>query len=214
MSQVGKTVLASDINSIFQRLETLRSEHYNGAGQTSAGQTALQETFTTQPVEQGVKAEEPYTLMKQYLNTLRQSVFLSAITEDQVNEIVIPTAGSLIEFANYEVSDSLITTIEGLPYEESTNFSGYNPNSSFHSGFLGASHTFGTFFSNVFGLDHLFGTFFSNFDPNATFNSGFNPNTSNFSGHQSAPYSCFHEYRDGSNFSGFLSSGIGPCRSF
>lgn len=36
---------ASDINSVFSRLEQLRQAHYEGAGQTVEGKNALASTF-------------------------------------------------------------------------------------------------------------------------------------------------------------------------
>ena len=52
--------------------------------------------------------EEPYTLMKSYLNALRKSVFLTTVTEEQINEVTVPEAGALIEFANLNVAENLV----------------------------------------------------------------------------------------------------------
>ena len=117
---------AADINSIFSRLEQLRQAHYNGAGQTDEGKSALASAFNTAPVVQTTTIEEPYTLMKSYLNALRKSVFLTTVTDDEINEVTVPAAGALIEFYNLNAAEKLTTELEGKPSSYTTNFSGHH----------------------------------------------------------------------------------------
>ena len=155
---VGSKIVPSDINSVFSRLEALRVKHYNGAGQTSAGKNALSTAFTTNVVNSNEKAVEKYSLMKQYLNTLRNSTFLTSLTTSTIDTITTPQAGDLISFANLEVASSVVTEVESMPFTNGSNFSGFH--------------------SNCFNFD---GTDFScfSFHPNGTNFSGFN--SSNFS---------------------------------
>ena len=180
----GSTILASDINSIFSRLETLRAEHYSGAGQSSEAQAALSTPFNSSPVTQGNTIYEPYTLMKQYLNTLRNSVFLTSITSEMVDAITVPSAGTLITLTSLNTGTTLIENIEELPFTNSTNFSGFN----------------GTNFSGFNGTN--FGTNFTCFNNNGTNFSSFNgTNFSSFnSSNRATPFVCL------SPFSPFFSS--------
>ena len=73
--------------------------------------------------------------MKSYLNALRKSVFLTTVTEEQINEVTVPEAGALIEFANLNVAENLVTTLESKPSSYTTNFSGHHTtNFSGHNG--------------------------------------------------------------------------------
>lgn len=136
----GYLALASDINSIFNRLEALRVEHYSGAGQTTAGQNALSTAFNTNPSVKEESITEPYSLMKSYLNVLRNSVFLTSITAAQVDAITVPAAGTLIKMTNIPIAENLITTIEELPSSYTTNFSSFRGS---NFGFNGSNFSFG-----------------------------------------------------------------------
>ena len=93
-----------------------------------------------------------------YLNTLRNSTFLTSLTTSTIDTITTPQAGDLISFANLEVASSVVTEVESMPFTNGSNFSGFH--------------------SNCFNFD---GTDFScfSFHPNGTNFSGFN--SSNFS---------------------------------
>ena len=125
---VGSKIVPSDINSVFSRLEALRVKHYNGAGQTSAGKNALSTAFTTNVVNSNEEAVEKYSLMKQYLNTLRNSTFLTSLTTSTIDTITTPQAGDLISFANLEVASSVVTEVESMPFTNGSNFSGFHSN--------------------------------------------------------------------------------------
>ena len=164
-TQYNKT-LASDMNSLFSRLQKIRTNHLSGAGQSSSAITSLTPAFNETPAEQGKKAQEQYTLLKQYINVLRKSVFLTTITDSEVDAIVVPEAGSLLKLTEYGVADSLITKIEGMPFTNNTNFATFFANN--NSDHFSSNRTF---FSNNSGF------FSSN-------NSGhFTSNRSNNSGH-------------------------------
>lgn len=181
---------ASDINSVFSRLEQLRRAHYEGAGQTAEGKNALASAFQTAPVVQTSTIEEPYTLMKSYLNALRKSVFLTTVTEEQINEVTVPEAGALIEFANLNVAENLVTTLESKPSSYTTNFSGHNTtNFSGHNG-----SDFGTDFSCFMHNG-------SEFSPEPTFSSSFRVCTK-----------CFKPFQD--CFSSHRTSAFGNSSSF
>lgn len=65
MAKEGTKALASDVNSVFLRLEQLRSKHYNGTGQTAAGQAALANSFdTTTPKNNDKIDNDTISLMK------------------------------------------------------------------------------------------------------------------------------------------------------
>ena len=116
--------------------------------------------------------EEPYTLMKSYLNALRKSVFLTTVTEEQINEVTVPEAGALIEFANLNVAENLVTTLESKPSSYTTNFSGHN------------GSNFGTDFSCFMHNG-------SEFSPEPTFSSSFRVCTKCFKPFQD----CFSSHR-------------------
>lgn len=134
--------------------------------------------------------EEPYTLMKSYLNALRKSVFLTTVTEEQINEVTVPEAGALIEFANLNVTENLVTTLESKPSSYTTNFSGHNTtNFSGHNG-----SDFGTDFSCFMHNG-------SEFSPEPTFSSSFIVCTK-----------CFKPFQD--CFSSHRTSAFGNSSSF
>lgn len=203
-TQYDKT-LASDMNSLFSRLQKIRTNHLSGAGQSSSAITSLTPAFNETPAEQGKKAQEQYTLMKQYINVLRKSVFLTTITDSEVNAIVVPEAGSLLKLTEYGVADTLITKIEGMAFTNSTNFATFFANN--NSNFFNTNRTN---FSNNSGF---FNTNRTNFSNNSGFfnsnNSGhFTSNRSNFSSHFTSNRSNFsgHFSSNRSNFSSHFSS--------
>lgn len=109
---------------------------------------------------------EPHTLMKSYLSLLRNSQYLTNITEDDINSIVVPEVGTLIKALELNLGKQLIERIEEIP-------------SSFSSGFnASAAVVFGTHFSNFRATSTVNGTFFSGFftatSVNGTFFSDFN----------------------------------------
>lgn len=121
--------------------------------------------------------EEPYTLMKSYLNALRKSVFLTTVTEEQINEVTVPEAGALIEFANLNVAENLVTTLESKPSSYTTNFSGHHTtNFSGHN-----ASNFGTDFSCFMHNG-------SEFSPEPTFSSSFRVCTKCFSSHRTSAF--------------------------
>ena len=110
---------ASDINSVFSRLEQLRRAHYEGAGQTAEGKNALASAFQTAPVVQTSTIEEPYTLMKSYLNALRKSVFLTTVTEEQINDVpygysMAKEMGKLDVGQSVVVKDKMMMAVEAI----------------------------------------------------------------------------------------------------
>ena len=146
MPSTGDKIVASDVNSLFSRLNQIRIEH-NNTYQPTEVQQELSQEFNTEPAVAGVKAKADGTipLMKQYINTLRKSVFLTAITDEQVDSITVPNVADLMKYEEYGEADQLIALIETYPSTYTTNFSGFNSgnfgfngsdfrNFSFHSG--------------------------------------------------------------------------------
>lgn len=154
-------ILSSDVNSVFNRLEAIRAAHYSGAGQTAAGKAALNTTFNITPTNQSALAKEPFSLMKSYLNVLRNSVFLAGITQAQVDAIEVPSAGTLIKLTSMTTGTNLISTIEGLPSSYTTNFSSFR-GSSFDSSFRGGSFD-GSFRGSSFDSSFRSSSFHSSF---------------------------------------------------
>ena len=146
MPSTGDKIVASDVNSLFSRLNQIRIEH-NNTYQPTEVQQELNQEFNTEPAVAGTKAKADGTipLMKQYINTLRKSVFLTAITDEQVDSITVPNVADLMKYEEYGEADQLIALIETYPSTYTTNFSGFNSgnfgfngsdfrNFSFHSG--------------------------------------------------------------------------------
>lgn len=149
MAGPGTKLLASDVNSLFSRLNTIRINH-NNEDQPADVQAALTPPFNETPSIVGKKpaatVDSPGTdgvggtvpLMKQYINTLRKSIFLTDVTEEQVNQIVTPSAGDLLKYLTVSSADDLITVLERHPHKYTTNFRGFNSN---NFGFNGSNFT-------------------------------------------------------------------------
>lgn len=180
MPNTGDKIVASDVNSLFSRLNQIRIEH-NNSYQSSEVQQELSQEFNTTPAEIGAAAAaaDSISLMKQYVNTLRKSVFLTAITDEQVDNITVPNAGDLLKYEEYGEADQLVALIESYPSTYTTNFSGFN---SGNFGFNGSDFRNFSFHSGNFSFN---GSDFRNF----SFHSGnfrFNGNDfTNFSFHGS-----------------------------
>lgn len=191
MPSTGDKIVASDVNSLFSRLNQIRIEH-NNAYQSSDVQEALGQEFNTAPAVTGAStADDTIPLMKQYINTLRKSVFLTAITDEQVDSITVPNVGDLIKYEEYGEADQLITLIETYPSTYTTNFSGFNSgnfgfngsdfrNFSFHSGnfrFNGSDFRNFSFHSGNFRFNGSDFTNFSFHSGNFNFSSPSTPHT-------------------------------------
>lgn len=164
---MSNKVLATDINSLFMKLEELRKEHLNSTtGQSSAATTALSTPFNTNATTiEDTISSNPYTLMNEYLLLLRNSKYLiDNITEEQIENLLIPEVGTLITATELNEREDFISTLEEMPSSFSSNFFTTN-----FSTFRSASSVFGSNFSSfrssssVFGSSFTFGTFFSSF---------------------------------------------------
>lgn len=165
MPNSGDKFLASDINSLFNRLEQIRVAH-NNSYQSSSVQQELGTAFNTAPAVVGAaaKADETIPLMKQYLNTLRKSVFLTAVTEEQVNQIEVPKVGDLLKYQEFGEADQLIALIETYPSSYTTNFSGFNGNNFTNFAFNGSNFTNFAFNGSDFFNFAFNGSDFTNFN--------------------------------------------------
>lgn len=123
MASFGDKILASDINSIFMQLEKIRLEHLSYAGQSTSGKDALTEAFNTTPVTEDTKAEEPYTLLKQYLAVLDKSKFIIESGKTYADSIIIPSAGALIKYADLETNINIVNQVDEIQLQNSNNFS-------------------------------------------------------------------------------------------
>lgn len=156
MPSTGDKILASSIDSLFSRLEEIRIAHNNDQ-QTAEVKEILSQPFNTESVkDKRITASETIPLMKQYINTLRNSIFLTAITDEQVNEIAVPNVGDLIKYEEFGDIDQLVSLVETYPTQYTANFSGFNtPNVRFnggttHSAFDGTDFTHFSFNGNNF----------------------------------------------------------------
>lgn len=192
MPNTRDKIVASDVNSLFSRLNQIRIEH-NNAYQPSDVQEALGQEFNTAPAVIGsvAAADDTIPLMKQYINTLRKSVFLTAITDEQVDSITVPNVGDLLKYEEYGEADQLVALIESYPSTYTTNFSGFNSgnfgfngsdfrNFSFHSGnfrFNGSDFRNFSFHSGNFRFNGSDFTNFSFHSGNFNFSSPSTPHT-------------------------------------
>lgn len=171
MPQTGDKILASSIDSLFNRLEEIRVAHNNNL-QTPEVQQILSQPFNTESVkDKRVSVPDVIPLMKQYINILKNSVFLTAITDEQVNEIVVPNVGDLIKYEEFGDIDQLVTLVETYPAEYTTNFSGFNGN---NFSFKGSNFTNFSFNGSNFTNFSFNGSDFTNFSFNGSDFTNFN----------------------------------------
>ena len=205
---MSNKALSVDVNSLFARLEDLRIAHLNStSGQTQEAIDALTAPFDTTPVEQGtVFTNEPHTLLKSYLNLLRNSTYLTDITVDDINAINIPQPGTLIKALELNVGEALIDRIEQIPtsFASEFNASATTVHGTNFSNFRASATVNGTFFSGFFTASSVFGTFFSDFRSASSVNGS---NFSTFFTYEA----CQNSWRNasfnfGTNFSNFRSS--------
>lgn len=178
MPNIESKILASDVNSLFNRLNEIRIAH-NNSGQSAEGQAALSQEFNTAPAVEGKKIlaqtdgdnNGVMPLMKQYINTLRKSVYLTALTDEQINKIKVPNVGDLIKYQEYADVEQLVTIIESYPSSYTTNYSGFNSGNFNHNG-----NDFTNFSNNGSDFSHFSfdGSDFTNFSFNGSDFTNFN----------------------------------------
>lgn len=136
-------------DGFFTKLEAIRQEHYN-----KTHNSALASSFTTDPnTEEGELAtNSPFLLMQTYLQTLRNSAYISGTGIDYAAQIPVPTSGELLNLAgNVENTiDSVITDIDNICPHDS-NMSNKSHRSSNRSNRSNDSPVFNsrTFSSNI-----------------------------------------------------------------
>lgn len=126
----GESINAAEFRALFTRLDAIRQNHYNAAGQTAAGKTALTSAFTTSDPVEGVKCfPSIIQQVKDDLNVLANSVWLD---NSFANSITIPSAGILMKRSNtYGIVNNTITQLEGICPNYSQ-YSQYSQNSQYH----------------------------------------------------------------------------------
>ena len=165
MPSTGDKILASSIDSLFSRLEEIRAAHNNDL-QTAEVKEILSQPFNTESVkDKRITISEAIPLMKQYINTLRNSVFLTAITDEQVNEIAVPSVNDLLKFEEFGDIDQLVSLVETYPAEYTTNFSGFNAG---NFNFNGSDFTNFSFNGSDFTHFSFNGNDFTNFNFSTT----------------------------------------------
>ena len=165
MPSTGDKILASSINSLFSRLEKIRVAHNNDL-QTAEVKEILSQPFNTESVkDKKITVSGTIPLMKQYINILRNSVFLTAITDEQVNEIAVPNVGDLIKYEEFGDIDQLVSLVETYPAEYTTNFSGFNAG---NFNFNGSDFTNFSFNGSDFTHFSFNGNDFTNFNFSTT----------------------------------------------
>lgn len=111
-------------DGFFTKLEAIRQEHYN-----KTKNAALSSTFTTDPnTEEGeLLTNSPFLLIQTYLQTLRNSAYISGTGIDYVAQIPVPTSGELLNLAGNveDTVNSVITNIDNICPHDS-NFSNFS----------------------------------------------------------------------------------------
>lgn len=122
-------VSATDMNSLFNKLEDIRLKHVARGVNSGSALTSLNSLgeFKSPPMEASKQAQgeengdistpeqpRPHNLMRSYLNVLRSSRWLSkVISANDINQIEIPPASTLIDADNYARMVNLITKADG-----------------------------------------------------------------------------------------------------
>lgn len=111
-------------DGFFTKLEAIRQEHYN-----KTHNSALSSSFTTDPnTEEGeLVTDSPFLLMRTYLQTLRNSAYISGTGIDYSSQIPVPTSGELLNLVG-DVKDTIDSTIASIdnicPHD--SNFSNFS----------------------------------------------------------------------------------------
>lgn len=122
-------VSATDMNSLFNKLEDIRLKHVAKGVNSGSALTSLNSLgeFKSPPMEANKQAQgekngdistpeqpRPHNLMRSYLNVLRSSRWLSSvISANDINQIEIPPASTLIDADNYSRMVKLIAKADG-----------------------------------------------------------------------------------------------------
>lgn len=122
-------VSAADMNSLFNKLEDIRLKHAARGVNSGSALTSLNSLgeFKSPPMEENKQAQgeengdistpeqpRPHNLMRSYLNVLRSSRWLSSvISANDINQIEIPPASTLIDADNYARMVNLIAKADG-----------------------------------------------------------------------------------------------------
>lgn len=122
-------VSATDMNSLFNKLEEIRLKHVAKGVNSGSALTSLNSLgeFKSPPMEANKQAQgekngdistpeqpRPHNLMRSYLNVLRSSRWLSSvISANDINQIEIPPASTLIDADNYSRMVKLIAKADG-----------------------------------------------------------------------------------------------------
>lgn len=111
-------------DGFFTKLEAIRQKHYN-----KTSNAALASSFTTDPnTEEGeLLTNSPFLLMQTYLQTLRNSAYISGTGIDYAVQIPVPTSGELLSLAGNvkDTVDSVITNVDNICPHDS-NFSNFS----------------------------------------------------------------------------------------
>ena len=87
-------VLPSDINSLFEKLETIRQEHVSAGGLTSAEIAALGTAYETEPAVSGEKVlKSLLTNLSDNITNLENSPYIDSGFSAKIQ---IPTVGQLL----------------------------------------------------------------------------------------------------------------------
>lgn len=122
-------VSATDMNSLFNKLEEIRLKHVAKGVNSGSALTSLNSLgeFKSPPMQENKQAQgekngdistpeqpRPHNLMRSYLNVLRSSRWLSSvISANDINQIEIPPASTLIDADNYSRMVKLIEKADG-----------------------------------------------------------------------------------------------------
>lgn len=121
----GNKVVATDFNALFETLETIRTEHLNAKGQTSAANTALEAPFDTNVAQPGqLPTPSNVQALKDNLTTLVTSTWLES---SFASAITVPATGALLKAIDFDIIEQTIEDVEAV----CPNYSQYNQYSNY-----------------------------------------------------------------------------------
>lgn len=125
----GNKVVATDFNALFETLETIRTEHLNANGQTSAANTALSTAFNTNVAQVGqLPTPSNVQALKDNLTTLVKSTWLES---SFASAITVPSTGALLKAIDFDTIESTIEDVEAVcpdysQYNQYSNYTDYS----------------------------------------------------------------------------------------
>ena len=108
---VGDKVLASDFNSLFNRLEDVRKKHYRAPMQNASANSTLATSFSYRVTTGNKVMASDVTKLRSNVQSLTTSTWIDSTFTSKIR---IPSIGELIKASTYNELSNIISDIENI----------------------------------------------------------------------------------------------------